>query len=235
MPPQPAKNADDGDQLPAVLVRRPPRSSGDIDADAVGWALFRNSSRFAACYEEGGGPRNGTGVVYLLLDVERTGELADVTIGHSDIRSERFESCLRRELQELSLPGGSTRATLQAHLIFGASDFDEGRRMLSEYRATRVTSNARRERDAVPLTDLRARIQSCYERISRRQPELRGRMVLELTIEEDGYVSDAAVSEDDLDGSLNQCVLSSVRDLRLMGEYASAATMRYPVVLEPGH
>jgi hypothetical protein len=59
-------------------------------------------------------------------------------------------------------------------------------------------------------------------------------MVLELTVEEDGSVSDASVSEDDLDGTLNQCVLTAVRDLRLMGEYASAATMRYPVILEPG-
>jgi hypothetical protein len=59
-------------------------------------------------------------------------------------------------------------------------------------------------------------------------------MVLELTVEEDGRVSDAAISEDDLDGTLDRCVLGAVRDLRLAGEYASAAIMRYPVILEPG-
>lgn len=234
LPPQPSKATDDEDHLPAVLVRRPPRSSGQIDGDAVGWALFRHSHRFAACYDDAGGARSGAGVVYLLLDVERNGELSGVTIGHSDIRSERFERCLRQELLSLDLPSGESRATLQAHLIFGASGVEEGRRMLGDYRSSRAPSEVDSEQIAVPLSNLRARIQSCYERISRRRPYLRGRMVLELTVEEDGSVSDAEVSEDDLDGTLNQCVLNAVRDLRLMGEYASAATMRYPVFLEPG-
>ena len=223
------------DHTPAVLVHRPPRGSGGIDADAAGWALFRRSEQLAACYDAAGGERAGTGIVYLILDVDPGGEVVDVMIGHSDVRGARFEGCLQEAIIGMVLPSAHRRSTLQAHLVFGASSLDEGRRFLAEYRSSRASARTEDgETAAVPLSNLRARIQSCYERVSRRQPGLRGRMVLELTVEEDGSVSDASVSGDDLDGSLNQCVLNAVRDLRLMGEYASAAIMRYPVILEPG-
>jgi len=215
-----------------VLVRRAPSSTGGLEGDVVGRALARQSSHFATCYQAAGGPQIGRGVVYLLLDVEAAGRIGRVTVGHSDIRSPRFESCLRDSLDELTLPEASGPSMVQAHLVFGTNDDDEGREMLRAYRATRVR-DGNADMAAVPLSGLRRRVQSCYERAFRGRG-MRGRMVLALTLTEDGSVSEAAVSEENLDGRLDRCVLGAVRNLRLEQQQASAATLLYPVILEPG-
>ncbi len=218
--------------LPSVLVRRAPRATGDLDADAAGRALARRWRDFEACHEAAGGDRIGRGVVYVLLDVAPGGVVEHVTVGHSDVRAVRFETCLRGVLRETTLPAATTSSLVQAHLIFGAEGIDEGRQMLRAYRSTRAPTRETTRSAAVPLVDLRHRVQSCYERALRRRPSLRGRLVLELTVAEDGEIAEAEVSEDGLDGVLDRCVLGAIRGLRL--EVASASRLQYPVILEPG-
>jgi hypothetical protein len=222
---------------PEILVRRPPSSTGALDGDEAGWAIFGRSAELGACYAGAGGGLAGRGVVYVLLDVEPAGTVERVTIGHSDIRGARFEGCLRDALSGLALPSSGRRALVQTHLVFGARDRDDGRALLRAYRTARAgggAPHAARGEAAVSLTSLRGRIQTCYERRLRGRPDLRGRMMLELTVEVDGQISRAAVTEQALDDRLSRCVLGAVRNVRLQGEYASSAILQYPVILEPG-
>lgn len=234
---------------PAVLVRRPPSSSGALEGDAAGWALFEQAGELGACYADAGGAALGRGVVYVVLDVEPGGRVDRATIGHSDVRSSRFEACLRQALLGVAMPASAGGSRVQAHLVFGAGDRAEGRAMLVAYRATRAVAGgggagAAVAAEAIPLTGLRSRIQTCYERRLRGRPGLRGRMLLELTVESDGQVSRAGIAAGAggdrpdrgpaLDDALSRCVLGAVRNVRLAGEYASSATLTYPVVFEPG-
>jgi hypothetical protein len=249
--PQAADAATGEDRAAAVLVRRPPASSGALAGDAAGWALFEHADELGACYDDAGGSVVGRGVVYVVLDVEPQGRVDHVTVGHSDVRSARFEECLRGALQGVAMPPAADGARVQAHLVFGAADAAEGRAMLVAYRATRAGASggaARAEDDGIaetiPLTGLRTRIQTCYERRLRGRPGLRGRMLLELTVDADGLVSRAGFADgagggragrpSPLDATLSRCVLGAVRNVRLEGDYAASATLTYPLILEPG-
>jgi len=216
-----------------VLVRRPPRSSGRLDGDLVGRQLYERRARLAACYRDSGGVAAGRGVVYALLDVNSGGQVRRSTIGHSDVRDRRFERCLDNELRSLDLPATGDQSLVQAHLVFGAVDDEEGRAMMSAYRASRPGD--RSETEPMELAGLRGRIQPCYERALRRTPNLSGRTVLHLVLDEDGSVADAAFSSGDgIGDGLGRCVLGVVRNLRFRREDASVATLSYPVILQPG-
>lgn len=220
----------------AVLVRRPPRSSGALDGDAVGRALYAHRGELAACYDEVGGGRAGRGVVYALLDVGRDGAVRRADVGYTDVRDPRFERCVEGVMRGLPLPASGDLSLVQAHLVFGAESEEEGRALLAAYReGIQARETAARPDEPVTLAGLRGRIQPCYERALRRSPGLSGRTVLHIVLDEDGSVADAAFSSgDDLGDGLGRCVLGIVRSLRLSREDASVATLTYPVILGPG-
>lgn len=218
--------------LPPVLVRRTPRSSGSIAGDDAGQLLAHHADQLAGCYDDAGGAQAGRGVVYLLIDINESGAVSRLTVGHSDVRSLRFETCLRQELSNIAFPRTSSPSTVQAHLVFGAEDIDDGRAMMRRYRASRAPTSARPRSTTARRADVRQRIQSCYERARRERPWLRGRMVLELTIDREGAVSNAAIADGDLDQQLSRCVLDAVENLRIEGEHTAAATLQFPVILD---
>jgi len=216
---------------PEILVRRPPSGSGPVDGDLIGRAIARRRGELAQCYRWAGGDAIGRGVVYVLLDLGSSGDVRGVTVGHTDVRDTGFESCLISVLGAIRAPRAERASLVQAYLVVGARSEDEARAMLVDYRAER---NAR---PAAPVTvaGLRGRLQPCYERELRRRPGLRGRTVLQLTLDQNGTVADAAFSSDDgLDDGLGRCVLGMVRNLRLQRDDPSMVTLQYPVILEPG-
>jgi len=219
---------------PNVLVRRAPSATGPIDRHGAGLALARNSGHFAACHEAADPGIAGNGVVYLVLDVDAPGRVRRVTIGHSDIRSSRFERCLRDALSELALPAAEAGSVVQTHIVFGAADQNEARRMLQTYRGSRATEPSGVSTARAPLEHVRDRIEACYQRALRSQPELRTRMVLRLTLASDGRVTDATFDANRSGDSLAGCIRRGLRDMRLETAETNAVTLLYPVVLEPG-
>ena len=217
-----------------VLVRRPPRSSGRLDGDLVGRAVHEERDRLATCYRSAGGVAAGRGVVYALLDVAGSGRVRRVTIGHSDVRSRLFEHCVEEVLRSMPMPATGELSVIQAHVVFGATDHDEGRAMLIAYRESRQRGGDQGivTEDPISVAGLRGRLQPCYERALRRSPGLQGRTELHLVLEEDGSVADAAFSSNGVfsDG-LGRCVLGVVRSLRVHRDDPSVATLTYPVII----
>ena len=220
-------------EAPEVLVRRPPTSTGERDAEAAGWSLFGQREDLGQCYTEAGGLRAGQGVVLALLDVSASGGVDNVLVGHSDIRDQVFVRCLEGVLEELDLDPSSRASTIQTYLVFGAEDFDQGRALLSRYRSARAAAT-QAPGAAAPLTMVGQLVQSCYERIFRGYGDVTGRLVLSLTLDDNGLVSSAEIAEDTLDGRLDQCVIDAVEGLRLDTETIETSQLLYPVVVQPG-
>lgn len=219
--------------MPRVLVRRAPRSRGSLDGDAAGQVIYENVGQLEECHTSAGGVDAGRGVVYVLLDVTARGQVDGVLIGHSDIENTRFMECLERELGELAMPATSESSVVQAHLVFGARDQDEGREMLRAYRASRAAQSDESE-EAVPLTEVRRSVQGCYERVFRGRGTEGGRMVLTLTVDDDGRIESVEITEDSLDGSLDSCIHTVVEKLRLELNEGMGSSVIYPVIISPG-
>jgi hypothetical protein len=220
-----------GPTAPPALVRRAPTCSGGRDCDAAGRAIFERSEQLQACYEAAGADAVGRGVVYVLLDVQPEGAVEGVLVGYSDVRSTSFMRCLDEQLGALEMPASAAASVVQALLVFGARDRAEGRSMLAAYRAARAVSEQER---VVPLTAIRQSVQSCHERTFRGRETQAGRLVLNVTVQEDGRVASVEITEDAFDGRLDECVIDTVEKLTLDVEEGMGTTFVYPVVLQPG-
>lgn len=218
--------------VPRVLVRRAPRSRGSLDGNAAGQVIFENETLLEQCYASAGGVEAGRGVVYLLFDVTSRGAVDGVLIGHSDVENMGFLQCLERELGELSMPATSGSSVVQAHLVFGARDEDEGREMLRAYRASRDEETEVSD-EAVPLTAVRQSVQGCYERVFRGRGTEGGRLVLTLNVEDDGRVASVDITEDSFESALNICVHTVVEKLRLELDEGAGPSINYPVIISP--
>jgi len=223
--------------LTPVLVRRAPSSSGSLEGDVAGRIIFGHADRLASCYEAVGGAAAGRGVVYLILDVEPQGQVRQAMVGHTDVHQPRFESCLVEELGNLRMPPSADRAVIQAHLLFGARDEDEGRAMLRAYRASRAASGGPDlgTETRIRLSDVGRRVQRCYERTFRGHFNDPGRFVVALTIADGGQVSSVDVIEESLDGRLDECVQDELENVMLEDDGDLPPRILYPVILHPGH
>lgn len=228
----PLAEPDAVDAAPDVLIRRAPESNGPLDGDAAGMVLFENVESIASCYRQAGAGGGGSGVAFVIFDVQRDGDITDAIVGHSDVRSMGFVRCIEGALGAITMPEAEGKSIVQAYLVFGAADEDEGRRMLRSYRAARAEAEER-VGDAMPLTAVRNVVQGCYERIFRGRQATPGRLVLGMSLGEEGEVEEIEITEETFDGRLDQCVLASLRGLRLQLD-DDASTITYPVVLQPG-
>lgn len=78
-------------------------------------------------------------------------------------------------------------------------------------------------------------VRACYEQGLKRDPNLKGRVTLDLRIETSGEVSSASVVEDTLtQNGVAACIAAAARRWRFPGDAPNVATVRYPFVLEPG-
>ncbi|MDC0719834.1 VIT domain-containing protein [Nannocystis bainbridge] len=78
-------------------------------------------------------------------------------------------------------------------------------------------------------------VRACYESGLQRDPNLRGRVALDLQIEKNGVVSRADVAEDTLAvNTVAPCIAAAARGWRFPGNSGGVVTVRYPFVLEPG-
>jgi len=216
-----------------VLVRRAPESNGPLDGEEAGRVLFEESQRLSACYDESGASRSGAGVAFVIFDVESSGEITAAVVGHSDVRSTSFVECLEGALRSIPMPRSEGKSVVQAYLVFGAEDEDEGRRMLSAYREARARS-AELWADAMPLTQVRTLVQGCYERAFRGRSGSSGRLVLDMTMGQGGLIDRVEITEDNFEGQLDDCVLASLRGRLIQLDVETATTVTYPVLLQPG-
>ncbi|MDC0671567.1 VIT domain-containing protein [Nannocystis radixulma] len=80
-----------------------------------------------------------------------------------------------------------------------------------------------------------AEVRACYEQGLQRDPNLRGRVSLDIRIDGHGAVDSASVAEDTLtDPNVGTCIAAAVRRWRFPGNPGGLVTVRYPFVLEPG-
>lgn len=214
----------------AVLIRRPPASSGGLDGDAAGQVLFENRECLSRCYTSLDSDRVGQGVVYAVLDVESNGHVDGVLIGHSDVRSAPFLECLDRELSDLEMPRSSERSAVQVYFVFGTVDIAHARQFLRDYRERR---DGEEGSDTVALSEIGTSVRGCYERIFRSQRTEPGRVVLDLTLTESGEISDIGISEDDFDGRLDECIQTVVEKLRFDMTEEISTSFSYPVIIYP--
>ncbi len=80
-----------------------------------------------------------------------------------------------------------------------------------------------------------AQIKHCYEEELRKDPKLRGRLVVRATVDGDGRVVVAEISESELASeTLHQCITGAVRqwEFPVVGDHA-IYTIVYPYVFEP--
>ncbi|MFY0531012.1 AgmX/PglI C-terminal domain-containing protein [Nannocystis pusilla] len=78
-------------------------------------------------------------------------------------------------------------------------------------------------------------VRACYEQGLKRDPNLKGRVTLDLRIETSGEVSSASVVEDTLtESSVAACISAAARRWKFPADAPNVATVRYPFVLEPG-
>lgn len=218
-------------QLPPVLVRRAPTSSGPLDGDRAGAVIFGGERELRACYGGLTSPA-GAGVVYALLDVTAGGEVEGVLVGYSDVRDMRFLDCVEDALSRLAMPATSGPSVVQAYLVFGARDEAQARTMLRAYRAARAEDQGEGD-EPQPMTAVREAVQGCAERVYRGRIETGGRLVLELGLEADGSVRSVAIGEDAFEGRLDDCVETAVEKLRLAVDEGAGTTISYPVIIQP--
>ncbi len=214
-----------------VLVRRTPTSSGPLDGDAAGLALFGASDGLDACYRSHLDASVDAGIVFIVLDVLPSGEVEDVLIGYSDMSDSVFLGCLERTLSDVEMPAAEGSSVVQAHLVFGAADVERGRSLMRAYRTAR---DGRELDETVPLSEIGRNVQGCYERVFRGRQGEPGRLVLNLSLDDDGSIASVAIAEDDFDGRLDACVRTTVEKLRLEREEGESDQLVYPVILQPG-
>ncbi|HEX9640917.1 MAG TPA: AgmX/PglI C-terminal domain-containing protein, partial [Candidatus Krumholzibacteria bacterium] len=81
-----------------------------------------------------------------------------------------------------------------------------------------------------------AGIQYCYEDKLKTQPDLRGKIVLSITVNAAGSVSDVHIVQNTLGASsVGDCVLSQVEAWRFPSIDAGSVTFRSPFVFTPGN
>ncbi len=77
-------------------------------------------------------------------------------------------------------------------------------------------------------------IRSCYETLLSRVPDARGKLIADFVIAGDGTVKRADISSQDLDDSeLDDCLASTLRELRFPATGGEETTVKYPVVVTP--
>jgi TonB family protein len=100
-----------------------------------------------------------------------------------------------------------------------------------------VTASASLEANAIRRVFRRheAQIKYCYEQQLQKDRKLRGRLVLNATIDGNGRVSSVEISESELaNDALHACITTAVRtwDFPVVGNHA-IYTIVYPYVFEP--
>jgi TonB family protein len=79
-----------------------------------------------------------------------------------------------------------------------------------------------------------AGIQFCYDNQLKKQPGLRGKLVVSLTVLANGSVSEAIVVQDDLGSTaVTQCVLSQIRAWRFPEIPQGVVSFKTPFVFTP--
>ena len=74
-------------------------------------------------------------------------------------------------------------------------------------------------------------IRSCYERGLRRQPQLAGKLLVEMTITPSGRVGSARLLQDGLGGGyVGRCVTEKLRRFRFPAPQGGSVTVRHPFV-----
>jgi len=80
-----------------------------------------------------------------------------------------------------------------------------------------------------------AEVRACYEQGLQRDPNLRGRISLDIRIDGAGAVTATSVVEDTLaEKSVGTCIAAAVRRWTFPGNAGGVVSVRYPFVLEPG-
>jgi len=78
-------------------------------------------------------------------------------------------------------------------------------------------------------------IRHCYNEGLVRDPEARGRVVLEFTIDTQGAVTRSAVESSDMaDAAVPECMRAAAAGWRFPRPVGGAVAVSYPFVLEPG-
>jgi TonB family protein len=77
-------------------------------------------------------------------------------------------------------------------------------------------------------------IQYCYDNELKKNPGLRGKLVVALTVEASGAVSDARIVEDSLNSpTVTQCALSQIRGWQFPAIASGTTSFRTPFVFTP--
>jgi outer membrane biosynthesis protein TonB len=76
----------------------------------------------------------------------------------------------------------------------------------------------------------RRAFQACYERQLKRNPSLKGKIVLEVTVGENGRVSDIFVADNDLNNAVANCIKGKMRSIRFPKPDGGEATFSYPFI-----
>jgi outer membrane biosynthesis protein TonB len=72
--------------------------------------------------------------------------------------------------------------------------------------------------------------QACYERELKRNPSLKGKLVLEVTVGENGRVADIFVADNALNNAVANCIKGKMRSIRFPKPEGGEATFSYPFV-----
>jgi hypothetical protein len=104
--------------------------------------------------------------------------------------------------------------------------------LLRAYRASRDAESEVSD-EPVPLTAVRRSVQGCYERVYRGRGTEGGRLVLDITVQDDGRVESVDVTEDSFDGSLDICIQTVVEKFILILDEGAGPTVNYPVIISP--
>ena len=132
-------------------------------------------------------------------------------VGGSGATSERGEGAVIEE----RAPRGRFRPPSDVEDESGSGDFD---------------SNA----VVRMINTRRSAIQACYERELRTTPDLRGRLVVQLTIQETGSVTGVRATENALNDAVASCVTRVVQGFRFNpGPEGGSVTYSFPFVFEP--
>jgi hypothetical protein len=97
-------------------------------------------------------------------------------------------------------------------------------------------SDSRNQKDIMDV--LRRRmggIKSCYEKRLKRNPELKGKVVIRFVIHSGGAVTEAEIVENTTgDGDLGACIAERIRSVRFPSAEGADTTVTYPIILVPG-
>jgi outer membrane biosynthesis protein TonB len=76
----------------------------------------------------------------------------------------------------------------------------------------------------------RRAFQACYERELKRNPSLKGKLVLEVTVGENGRVVDIEVTDNALNNAVANCIKGKMRSIRFPKPEGGEATFSYPFI-----